>query len=100
MKLQEIRQQIKEDNAPRFEDNEGVLWYKGRLCVPNDKEIKGLIPREAHGSAYSIHSGSNKMYQDLKTTYWWYGMKQDIAEYVTLRDTCQRVKAEHQKPAG
>jgi IS30 family transposase len=27
-------------------------------------------------------------------------MKRDIAEYVALCDTCQRVKAEHQRPAG
>jgi hypothetical protein len=40
------------------------------------------------------------MYKDLKTSYWWYGMKRDIAKYVSLCDTCQRVKAEHQRPAG
>jgi hypothetical protein len=40
------------------------------------------------------------MYKDLKTRYWWYGMKRDIVEYVSLCDTCQRVKAEHQRPAG
>jgi hypothetical protein len=39
------------------------------------------------------------MYKDLKTHYWWYGMKRDIAEYVSLCDTYQRVKAEHQRPA-
>jgi hypothetical protein len=40
------------------------------------------------------------MYHDLKATYWWYGMKRDVAKYVALCDTCQRVKAEHQRPAG
>jgi hypothetical protein len=40
------------------------------------------------------------MYKDLKTHYWWYGMKRDIAKYVSLCDICQRVKAEHQRPAG
>jgi hypothetical protein len=40
------------------------------------------------------------MYKDLKTRYWWYGMKRDVAEYVALCDTCQRVQAEHQRPAG
>jgi hypothetical protein len=39
------------------------------------------------------------MYHDLKATYWWYGMKRDIAKYVTFCDTCQQVKAEHQQPA-
>jgi hypothetical protein len=40
------------------------------------------------------------MYKDLKIRYWWHGMKRDIAEYVSLCDTCQRLKAEHQRPAG
>jgi hypothetical protein len=40
------------------------------------------------------------MYKDLKTRYWWYGMKQDVTEYVALCDTCQWVKAEHQRPSG
>jgi hypothetical protein len=73
-----------------------VLWYKGRICVPNVNELKDKILCEAHDSAYSIHPGGNKMYHDLKATYWWYGMKRDVGEYVALYDTCQRVKAEHQ----
>jgi hypothetical protein len=36
------------------------------------------------------------MDQDLKVSYWWYGMKCEVAVYVGLCDTCQRVKAEHQ----
>src|SRR5438105_7664138 len=55
---------------------------------------------EAHTSAYSIHPGSTKMFLDLKTNYWWDGMKADIATFVARCDICQRVKAEHQKPAG
>jgi hypothetical protein len=67
--------------------------------VPNVKELKDKILCEAHESAYSIHPGGNKKYHDLKATYWWYGMKRDVAEYIALCDTCQRVKAEHQRPA-
>jgi hypothetical protein len=40
------------------------------------------------------------MYQDLKEKYWWYGLKRDVATRVALCDVCQRVKAEHQRPAG
>jgi hypothetical protein len=89
-KIQKIKRNIREEKSPGFlEDDEGVLWYKGRICVPNNKELKDKILREAHKSAYSIHSGRNKMYHDLKATYWWYGMKRDVAEYVALCDTCQ-----------
>jgi hypothetical protein len=77
-----------------------VLWYKGRICVPNVKELKVKILCEAHESAYSIHPGGSKIYHDLKATYWWYGTKRDVAEYVALCDTCKRVKTKHQRPAG
>jgi hypothetical protein len=88
-KVQEIKRNIREEKLPSFsEDDEGVLWYKGRICVPNVKELKDKILREAQESTYSIHPGGNKMYHDLKATYWWYGMKRDVAEYVALCDTC------------
>ena len=100
-KIQAIKQSIKEARSSEFtKDEEGVVWYKQRLCVPNIESLRELILSEAHDSAYSIHPGSTKMYHDLKTRFWWYGMKCDVAEYVALCDTCQRVKAEHQRPAG
>jgi hypothetical protein len=100
-KIQEIKCNIKEEKSPVFsKDEEGVLWYKSRICVPNVKELKDKILREACEFAYSIHLGGNKMYHDLKATYWSYGMKRDVAKYVALCDTCQWVKAEHEWPAG
>jgi hypothetical protein len=92
---------IRDNRTSDFsEDSQGTLWLGKRICVPNLKPIKGLILREAHDFAYSIHPGSTKMYKDLKTQYWWYGMKRDVTEYIALCDTCQRVKAKHQRPAG
>jgi hypothetical protein len=100
-KLKEIRQLIQDNMTSDFsEDSQGTLWLGKWICVPNLKPIKELILREAHDSAYSIHSGSTKMYKDLKTRYWWYDMKRDVTEYISLCNTCQRVKAEHQRPAG
>jgi hypothetical protein len=55
-KVQEIKRNIKEEKLPGFsKDDEGVLWYKGKICVPNVKELKAKILREAQESAYSIH---------------------------------------------
>jgi hypothetical protein len=96
-KIQEIKHNIKEEKSPGFTEYEQiVLWYKGRICVPNIKELKDKILHEAHESAYSIHPGGNNMYHDLKATYWWYVINREVAEYVALCDTYQSVKAEHQ----
>jgi hypothetical protein len=76
VKLKEIQQLIKDKKTSAFsEDSRGTLWLGKRICVPNLKHLKELILREAHDSAYSIHPVSTKMYKDLKTHYWWYGMK-------------------------
>src|SRR4051794_36096536 len=40
------------------------------------------------------------MYQELKRLFWWHGMKREIALFVAKCDTCQMVKAEHQRLAG
>ncbi|GJZ37363.1 putative reverse transcriptase domain-containing protein [Tanacetum coccineum] len=58
------------------------------------------VMHESHKSRYSIHPGSEKMYQDLKQLYWWPNMKANIATYVSKCLTCAKVKAEHQKPFG
>jgi hypothetical protein len=59
-----------------------------------------LILKEAHETAYSIHPESEKMYRDLKKKFWWYGMRREIAEHVAICDSCQRIKAEHQRPTS
>jgi hypothetical protein len=89
-KIQEIKHNIEEEKSHGFlKDEQGVLWYKGMICVHNIKELKDKILCEAHESGYSIHPGGNKMYHDLKATYWWYGMKRYVTEYVALCDTYQ-----------
>jgi hypothetical protein len=100
-KIKEIWQLVKENKTNEFtEDGNGTLWLGKRLCVHSPKPFRELILWEAHDSAYSIHPGRTKMYKDLKARYWWYDMNRDIEEYVSLCDTCQWVKAEHQRSVG
>ncbi|XP_038895988.1 uncharacterized protein LOC120084165 [Benincasa hispida] len=77
-----------------------VLEKEGRMYVPNKLRLKQAILEEAHSSAYAMHPGSTKMYKTLKRSYWWTGMKRDIAEYVDRCLTYQQVKPERQRPAG
>ena len=71
-----IKRKMKEVETKHFWlDKKGVLWFKDRLVVPKDRELRNQILEEAHSSNLSIHPGSSKMYQDLKTCFWWTKMK-------------------------
>ncbi|KAK9046103.1 hypothetical protein V6N11_052003 [Hibiscus sabdariffa] len=66
----------------------------------NTEELKREILQEAHQSPFSIHPRSVKMYKDLKSLYWWPGMKSTITNFVSRCLNCQRIKAEHLAPTG
>ncbi|MCI39850.1 hypothetical protein A2U01_0061082, partial [Trifolium medium] len=63
-------------------DENGVIKYQGRVCVPDVPELRKMILEEGHRSRLSIHPGVTKMYQDLKKLFWWPGMKRQISEFV------------------
>ncbi|GJR42836.1 putative reverse transcriptase domain-containing protein [Tanacetum coccineum] len=74
--------------------------FGNRVWLPRYSRLQDLVMHESYNSKYSIHPGSDKMYQDLKPLYWWPDMKADIATYVSKCLTCAKVKAEHQKLFG
>nr|GFD31846.1 reverse transcriptase domain-containing protein [Tanacetum cinerariifolium] len=77
------------NSMPQWQELDTLLW-----------QLRTVIMHESHKSKYSIHPGSDKMYQDMKKLYWWPNMKADIATYVRKCLTCAKVKAEHQRPSG
>jgi hypothetical protein len=82
------------------EDTEGTLWFKERLVVPKIEALKKKILDEAHMSWYSIHSGSTKMYHDLRQQFWWTRMQCKSTRYMLECDTCRKVKADYMKARG
>ncbi|GKA85142.1 putative reverse transcriptase domain-containing protein [Tanacetum coccineum] len=93
-----IRKDIpKEKFEPR---TDGTLCLNGRCWLPCYGNLRTVIMHESYKSKYSIHPGSDKMYQDMKKLYWWPNMKAEIATYVSKCLTCAKVKARHQRPSG
>ncbi|GKC39078.1 putative reverse transcriptase domain-containing protein [Tanacetum coccineum] len=78
---------------------DGTLCLNNRSWISCFGDLRALIMHESHKSKYSIHPGSDKMYQDLKKLYWWPNMKAEIATYVSKCLTCAKVKIEYQKPS-
>ncbi|GJX91990.1 putative reverse transcriptase domain-containing protein [Tanacetum coccineum] len=79
---------------------DGTQCFNGRSWLPCYGNLRTVIMHESHKSKYSIHPGSDKMYQDMKKLYWWPNMKADIATYVSKCLTCAKVKEKHQRPSG
>nr|GEZ07479.1 putative reverse transcriptase domain-containing protein [Tanacetum cinerariifolium] len=79
---------------------DGTQCLNGRSWLPCYDDLRTVIMHESHKSKYSVHPGSDKMYQDIKKLYWWPNMKADIATYVSKCLTCVKVKAKHQRPSG
>ncbi|GJX98254.1 putative reverse transcriptase domain-containing protein [Tanacetum coccineum] len=70
---------------------DGTLCFNGRSWLPCYGDLRTVIMHESHKSKYSIHPGSDKMYQDMKKLYWWPNMKADIATYVSKCLTCAKL---------
>jgi len=79
---------------------DGILRFKGRVCVPGGPHFRRQILKEGHQSRLSIHPGMTKMYKDLKESFWWNGMNADVANFVAQCLVCQKAKIEHQRPGG
>src|SRR5262249_19559100 len=98
--LVRLKDEVQTRQAPGFRIVEGVLRHGDRLCVPNMEGLRQKILHEAHNAPYSVHPGATKMYHDIKASYWWFGLKKDVAKFVAACLTCQQVKFEHQRPTG
>ncbi|GJT59417.1 putative reverse transcriptase domain-containing protein [Tanacetum coccineum] len=89
--LEAVKQEnVKVENLDRllkpiFEiHSNGIRYFRNRVWLPLFGRLRDLIMRESHKSKYSIHPGSDKMYQDMKKLYWWQNIKADIATYVIV----------------
>ncbi|XP_073279511.1 uncharacterized protein [Primulina huaijiensis] len=54
-------------------NRDGLLIFRGRICVHMGDGIRRDVLTEAHTAPYPVHPGSTKMYKDLRCLYWWPG---------------------------
>ncbi|XP_073051226.1 uncharacterized protein [Primulina eburnea] len=89
----------KQDTCFRVADD-GSLRMNDRWVVLDISELRQGLLRRAHCSRYSIHPGGKKMYKDLRSQFWWKGMKHDVIDFLRRCLNCQQIKAERRRPGG
>ena len=97
----ELRKKMDQGKGKEFFIHvDGALMLGNRIYVPKVDDLRREILDEAHSAPYAMHPGSSKMYQMLKSHFWWSKMKKEVAEFVSKCMTCQQIKSEHQAPVG
>ncbi|XP_040934466.1 uncharacterized protein [Gossypium hirsutum] len=80
--------QVESGETSEFGINtEGVLCFRGRMCIPKNDDLRQSVLREAHSSLCAMHPGGNKMYRNLCELYWWPGLKREVMEFLVDRLT-------------
>jgi hypothetical protein len=69
-----------------------VLWYKGRLWVPNCVDLKKSILQEEHDPKVAGHMGQEKTIELVRRNFFWAYMDQWIEDYVRSCPDCQKNK--------
>ena len=96
--ISEILRQGNQKHLADYTFKDGLLFFKKRLCIPDDLRIQ--ILKEAHESPLAAHPGYQKMFMSLKENFFWPQMKKDALKYTKQCLICQKVKAERIKILG
>ncbi|KAF8751163.1 hypothetical protein RHS01_08782 [Rhizoctonia solani] len=91
------------DNAPlsirkayrEYDWEEDLLWYRGKLVVPDSESTKDRLLREFHNSPLAGHPGQQRTLELLSCNYWWPGMKSSAKEWVECCPVCQANRRAH-----
>ncbi|QRW20629.1 Retrotransposable element Tf2 protein [Rhizoctonia solani] len=72
-----------------YDWEEDLLWYCGKLVVPDSKPLKERLLKEFHDSPLARRPGQQRTLELLSQTYWWPGMKSSAKEWVECCPACQ-----------
>jgi hypothetical protein len=83
-KFPHLIQQLQANSAvsPRYSWHNDELSYKGHLYLSKQSQLKSTVLSELHATPTARHFGFTKTYDQVKHSFFWDGMKQDIRKFV------------------
>jgi hypothetical protein len=80
--------------------SEELLWYNGRLYIPNDNELRLRLTLHDHDSKVAGHWGQAKTLELMTRNWYWPKMEEFVDNYVSSCDPCQHNKSRRHKRFG
>jgi hypothetical protein len=84
----------------RYRVMDEVIYYKGRIYLVPNSQLRERVLQAAHDSPLSGHQGFRKTYMVVRERFTWKGLKEDVLQHVRECEACQRNKGELTHPAG
>jgi hypothetical protein len=101
-KVWTLIQKLQQDSSASdtFTWKNDSLWYKDRLYLCKNSQLKQKVLLELHTSPVGGHSGFLKTYHRVKKDFFWDGLKTDVKRFVAECLVCQQNKVEIIKTLG
>jgi hypothetical protein len=87
----ELTGEVSEEVMERLKDyrvSDGVLYFRGRLCIPEVRDIRESILRDCHEIPIAGHPGFEKTYRTVRKSYYWSGIKKMVRDFVLGCGAC------------
>ena len=79
---------------------DGLLWYQGKIWIPNNEEIRTTLIAKNHEPPQAGHGGTAKTTELISRRYYWPKLREDIKRFIKNCYTCQRTKLVRHAPYG
>jgi hypothetical protein len=86
--------------SAEWSESDGLLMFRGKIYVPNDRDLRRRIIEQHHDTRIAGHAGRFKTLELVSRNYWWPQMSRYIGIYVKHCDLCNRTKVQCQQPIG
>lgn len=86
------RSQSLQANTPidsQYSWKNDLLWYRGKIAVPDDSQLRARLLNVFHVSLIGGHAGYARTYARLAQQFHWPGMRKAVQTYVQECLICQ-----------
>jgi len=96
--LDEGKKEIKGMALRLCQWKDDLLWYQGRIWIPNDEGIPTTLIAKHHDPVQEGHGETTKTTPLMSPRYYWPKIREDIKRFIKNCDTCQRTKVIQHAP--